>query len=94
MMKMVVVWLLFMFALLALPTQGLSAPAVIMPQTSKLRRQLQDALAKKGVAYKPHTRYLLPDGRPKYTNRLILESSPYLLQQYIGKDPEKIKSQP
>ncbi|MBI4364064.1 MAG: thioredoxin domain-containing protein [Candidatus Latescibacteria bacterium] len=28
----------------------------------------------------PRTRHLLPDGSPRYTNRLFLESSPYLLQ--------------
>ncbi|HWL87659.1 MAG TPA: thioredoxin domain-containing protein, partial [Polyangiaceae bacterium] len=30
--------------------------------------------------YKPRTRHLREDGTPKYTNRLFLESSPYLLQ--------------
>lgn len=28
----------------------------------------------------PRTRHVLPDGRPRYTNRLILEASPYLRQ--------------
>ena len=35
---------------------------------------------KRDSGYKPRTRHLLPDGSPKYTNRLFLESSPYLLQ--------------
>jgi uncharacterized protein YyaL (SSP411 family) len=30
--------------------------------------------------YRPRTRHLNPDGSPHYTNRLFLESSPYLLQ--------------
>src|SRR5262249_42403560 len=30
--------------------------------------------------YRPRTRHLQPDGAPEYTNRLILETSPYLLQ--------------
>jgi uncharacterized protein len=30
--------------------------------------------------YKPRTRHVTPDGAPHYTNRLLLESSPYLLQ--------------
>ena len=30
--------------------------------------------------YVPRTRHLLPDGRPRWTNRLFLETSPYLLQ--------------
>ena len=34
----------------------------------------------KGPDYRPRTRHLLPDGSPKFTNRLILEDSPYLLQ--------------
>lgn len=33
-----------------------------------------------GPDYRPRTHHLLADGRPKYTNRLILETSPYLLQ--------------
>ena len=32
------------------------------------------------TAYRPRTRHIHPDGAPKYTNRLFLESSPYLLQ--------------
>ena len=44
-----------------------------------LREQLRAALAAKGDAYVPRTRHLV--GRaPRYTNRLILETSPYLLQ--------------
>ncbi len=41
---------------------------------------LAAAVAAKGRDYRPRTRHLLPDGRPRYTNRLALESSPYLLQ--------------
>ena len=44
-------------------------------------RSLIDALASKGAAYHPHTRHFDEvTGRPRYTNRLIRESSPYLLQ--------------
>ena len=35
---------------------------------------------KRGSAYTPRTRHIGPDGWAKYTNRLFLESSPYLLQ--------------
>ncbi len=45
-----------------------------------LQKRLQQALLKQGIAYKPRTEWLLPDGKPKYTNRLILENSPYLIQ--------------
>ena len=33
-----------------------------------------------GASYKPRTEHILPTGRPKYVNRLILETSPYLMQ--------------
>jgi len=42
--------------------------------------QLKAALAAKGPEYRPRTRHLLPDGAPRYVNRLIREQSPYLLQ--------------
>ena len=45
-----------------------------------LRKKLLAALKAKGPGERPHTRHLNPDGSPEYTNRLILESSPYLLQ--------------
>jgi uncharacterized protein len=45
-----------------------------------LNRRLASALAARGPDYKPRTRHLNPDGTPQYTNRLILEDSPYLLQ--------------
>jgi uncharacterized protein YyaL (SSP411 family) len=34
----------------------------------------------RGPDYQPRTHHLQPDGSPKYANRLLLESSPYLLQ--------------
>ena len=37
-------------------------------------------LAMRGEGYRPRTRHLGPDGWAKYTNRLFLETSPYLLQ--------------
>jgi uncharacterized protein YyaL (SSP411 family) len=47
---------------------------------AQLQARLHAALLAKGSAYVPRTRHKNPDGTPKYTNRLILESSPYLLQ--------------
>jgi len=35
---------------------------------------------KRGESYSPRTKHLTADGKAKYTNRLFLESSPYLLQ--------------
>jgi uncharacterized protein YyaL (SSP411 family) len=50
------------------------------PASSALAAKLRAALAAKGLGYRPRTHHLNPDGSPKYTNRLILEASPYLLQ--------------
>lgn len=42
--------------------------------------RLAAALKDKGPDYVPRTRHKRPDGTPLYTNRLILEASPYLQQ--------------
>jgi uncharacterized protein YyaL (SSP411 family) len=63
------------------PSQGAADETAGMPQrASELGQRLVDALAAKGPAYRPRTEHLLPDGRPRFTNRLILEDSPYLIQ--------------
>ncbi len=46
----------------------------------ELATELEQALMDKGADYLPGTRHLLEDGRPSFTNRLILEDSPYLVQ--------------
>ena len=48
--------------------------------SAELHDQLRRALAGKDADYRPRTHHLSEDGRPLYTNRLILETSPYLLQ--------------
>lgn len=48
--------------------------------TETLKAQLARALQGKGSNYAPRTEHLHPNGTPVYTNRLILESSPYLIQ--------------
>ncbi|MCF7970788.1 MAG: thioredoxin domain-containing protein, partial [Methylococcaceae bacterium] len=45
-----------------------------------LKKVLAEALAKKSSDYKPNTNHFLANGQPEFTNRLILEDSPYLLQ--------------
>jgi uncharacterized protein YyaL (SSP411 family) len=51
------------------------------PETdAALKARLDAALRAKGPGYVPRTRHKNPDGSPRYTNRLILETSPYLLQ--------------
>ena len=48
--------------------------------SAQLQSELKHALKNKGEDYLPRTRHLDKDGQPFYTNRLILEDSPYLLQ--------------
>ena len=45
-----------------------------------LEKQIVEMKRQRGDAYKPRTRHLDENGWAKYTNRLFLESSPYLLQ--------------
>ena len=55
-----------------------------LPGTSELppppAEQMEQVLQRRGQSYRPRTRHLRPDGQAKYTNRLFLETSPYLLQ--------------
>jgi uncharacterized protein YyaL (SSP411 family) len=46
----------------------------------KLLQKFEEMRKVRKKDYKPRTRHLRPDGRAKYTNRLFLESSPYLIQ--------------
>ena len=55
-----------------LPGVGFPDPAV--------QKQLDQVLASQGPQYVPRTHHLNDDGSPRFTNRLIRESSPYLLQ--------------
>src|SRR6185295_20227146 len=55
-------------------------PPGAAPPSPEMARRLDTALARRGPDYRPHTRHLLPDGSPRWCNRLLLESSPYLLQ--------------
>jgi uncharacterized protein YyaL (SSP411 family) len=50
------------------------------PFPEPLARRLADALAARGPGYTPRTHHLDAAGRPRFTNRLVLERSPYLLQ--------------
>ena len=45
-----------------------------------LRKQLSEAVKAHGPDYQPRTRHLREDGTARFTNRLILDASPYLLQ--------------
>ncbi len=50
-----------------------------MGYSELIKTEITSAFKEKGNAYKPRTRHL-ENGQPLYTNRLILEDSPYLLQ--------------
>src|SRR6266568_1011361 len=50
------------------------------PIPAPLARRLEDAVRARGPADEPRTHHLAPDGGPRFTNRLALEGSPYLLQ--------------
>jgi len=50
------------------------------PFPPDLLARLRAKWAGRDASYQPRTRHLNPDASPKYTNRLFLESSPYLLQ--------------
>jgi uncharacterized protein YyaL (SSP411 family) len=57
----------------------LSAPGG-QPYGDEFRHRLAVALNSKPEGYRPRTHHRNVEGSPVYTNRLILESSPYLLQ--------------
>jgi uncharacterized protein YyaL (SSP411 family) len=57
-----------------------SASASAPVTSPELRESLRAAGRAKGKDYVPRTRHKSPDGSPLYTNRLIRETSPYLLQ--------------
>jgi len=55
-----------------------------LPGTAGLPRpsaeELERVRLRRGPSYRPRTRHLRPEGWARYTNRLFLETSPYLLQ--------------
>jgi uncharacterized protein YyaL (SSP411 family) len=61
---------------LRVPESQPAAPAY----SATMRARLDQALRARGSDYKGRTRHHLPDGSPRYTNRLLLEKSPYLQQ--------------
>jgi uncharacterized protein YyaL (SSP411 family) len=58
---------------------GLTCPGCVAPESSEISSR-QVALAAKGEAYTPRTEHLDTNGAPLVTNRLIYQTSPYLLQ--------------
>jgi uncharacterized protein YyaL (SSP411 family) len=68
----------FIMALAISSTLSADPPGVVY--TPQLRQQLDAGLQAMAAGYQPRTEHLQKDGRPKFTNRLILEDSPYLRQ--------------
>ncbi|MCH8058236.1 MAG: DUF255 domain-containing protein [Proteobacteria bacterium] len=66
--------------LMALTTVSVCADPPGVSYSPELRQQLAGGLQSHGKDYRARTRHLDEDGRPLYTNRLILQDSPYLLQ--------------
>lgn len=60
--------------------EGDSSLLSFTPRSESLERDINQALVNMGADYNPRTEHLDSDGSPKYTNRLILEDSPYLIQ--------------
>ncbi|HEX4510820.1 MAG TPA: DUF255 domain-containing protein, partial [Burkholderiaceae bacterium] len=62
----------------------MSAPVASLPGAepppAPLAARLGAAVEAFGPAYVPRTHHLDAAGRPRFTNRLALETSPYLLQ--------------
>lgn len=50
------------------------------PYPSELEDRMREALKLLGPTYVPRTQHTRADGAPRYTNRLIFETSPYLIQ--------------
>jgi uncharacterized protein YyaL (SSP411 family) len=50
------------------------------PFSQELRARLEQALAAEAADYAPRTQHRRDDGSPRFTNRLLLETSPYLRQ--------------
>ncbi|MBI2375704.1 MAG: thioredoxin domain-containing protein [Deltaproteobacteria bacterium] len=57
-----------------------ATPPGAEPFAGDLIARLERAWSTRPAGYRPRTRYLLENGSPRFTNRLFLESSPYLLQ--------------
>ena len=66
------------------PASDLPPPGDPLPGAAAYPADLQDrlraAVDAHGPAYRPRTRHLRADGGARYTNRLVLQPSPYLLQ--------------
>lgn len=77
---LIICFLLSLSSVLEANTKGESTLLEQEDISAELRQKLNAAYKNKGNAYQPRTEHFNTDGSPKYTNRLILEESPYLIQ--------------
>ncbi len=78
-----VTWVVFLALFFWLPltvAESAGQQPGVEPYSEELAARLEAALAAMGTAYEPRTHHKSEDGKPHFTNRLILENSPYLLQ--------------
>ena len=73
------VFVLLICAIGMMPLQA-ETVALTFKHKPELVERLQQALQDKGKNYVPRTEHLDAQKQPLYTNRLILEDSPYLIQ--------------
>ena len=66
--------------IVAQATAAAEAEVWMAPRASELQAKLTATLQAKGADYQPRAEHRLDDGTPRFTNRLILEDSPYLIQ--------------
>ena len=77
------VWFAIYLSFTILPVcarQQVANAAGVSQYPPELSGKIEKALRAKGIEYHPRTEHLHDDGSPVFTNRLILEDSPYLLQ--------------
>ncbi len=68
------------FCIVLMTSAGPTEAAEALHPTAAQETAMDEALRAQGPEYRPRTRHLDDHGAPRFTNRLILESSPYLLQ--------------
>jgi len=74
------IFLLILGFVVGVANTTIYADAMGVNYFADLREKLDLATKSKGTDYQPRTEHINSDGKAVYTNRLILDSSPYLIQ--------------
>ena len=61
-------------------SNGHNQVQIVYADSLELETKIRSKLVSRGSSYRPRTHHLLENGVPRFTNRLILEDSPYLQQ--------------